>query len=137
MRWILPNGKQIWQSDSIYRINFDKPSRSKQQFEVKQFFKKYCYNHILYEEYSLPGTLLKVDFISATQKWAWEHQGVGHFCFNKFYHNDSRAKYLNSLKNDTKKYKILELNGYIIIESSPQDLPITKEWLKEKYNIIL
>jgi hypothetical protein len=137
MRWKLFNGKEVWKRDNKYRIDFDKPSRSKQQFQIKQFLRENCRTHILYEEYTLPRMILKVDFINATQKWALEHQGVGHNSFNPFFHQGSRARYLNSIKNDSKKREFLEFNNYLLIETTPDDLPLTKEWFIEKYGVYL
>jgi len=136
MRWILPNGKFGWVSDRKYRVDYDKPSRSKQQFQIKQFLKIVCPCDIIFEEYPLPGTRLKVDLLNATRRWAIEHQGVGHNAFNKFFHVN-RLRYRKAIVNDARKYEILQLNKYVVIETFPEDLPLTKEWFVEKYNIYL
>ena len=139
MRWKLSNNKLVWRNDKKYLINWDKPSRSKEQTKVKDFLKQYCKNDILFEEYVLPSTRLKVDFLNATKKWAIEHQGKGaHNEFNPFFHKNSRANYLASLKRDVKKRKLLEDNGYVFIETFTNELDsLTKEFFLKTYNITL
>ncbi len=139
MRWKLSNNKLVWRNDKKYLINWDKPSRSKEQTKVKDFLKQYCKNDILFEEYVLPSTRLKVDFLNATKKWAIEHQGKGaHNEFNPFFHKNSRANYLASLKRDVKKRKLLEDNGYVFIETFTNELnSLTKEFFLKTYNITL
>lgn len=139
MRWLLLSGRSVWKNDARYRIDWDKKSKSKLQFQVKQFLKEVCPNHVLFEEYTLPGTLLKVDFIDATKKIAIEVHGVGHVDngFNKHFHNNSRLNYLRAIQRDVKKAKILELNGYILVEVLPDDLPLTKTFFLENYQIRL
>ena len=83
---------------SKFLIDWDKKSRSKIQFKVKQFLKPYWQNHIVYEEFPVYGTRLKVDLLNATKKVAVEVNGRQHSSFNKFFHNNSRAEYLKSIK---------------------------------------
>lgn len=136
MRWLL-NGKLSWRNDKQYLIDWDKPSRSKEQTKVKEFLKQHWKNDIVYEEYRCPGGLLKVDFLNATKKIALEHQGKGaHNEFNPFFHDNSRAKYLASIKRDVKKAKLLESNGYLLVETFTQDLDkLSKDFFLKTYNI--
>lgn len=137
MRWTKQSGKNIWINDKKYVIDWDKPSRSKQQFKVKQFLRKYCLKHLMYEEYPVPGTLLKCDFLNSSQRWILEHQGIGHD-YNKWVHQGSRLRYLRSIKNDMKKREILELNGYKVIETFPDDLDnLSYDFFVEKFGIYL
>ena len=77
------------------------------------------------------------DFLNASKKIALEHQGKGaHNEFNPFFHNNSRANYLASLKRDMKKLKILENNGYLVIETFTKDLNnLSKDFFLKTYNI--
>lgn len=139
MRWLLPNGKLVWKNDKKYLVDWDKPSRSKEQTKVKEFLKQHCPKDVIYEEYLIPGTKLKVDFLNATKKWAIEHQGKGaHNEYNPFFHKNSRANYLASFKRDVKKMKLLEMNGYTVIETYTEDLDkLSKEFFLKTYNILL
>lgn len=138
MRWLIGE-KFIWRNDKQYIINWDKPSQSKEQTKVKKFLRLYWEKDIVFEEYRIPKSLLKVDFVNATKKIALEHQGKGaHNEFNPFFHKNNRANYLASLKRDVKKRKLLESNGYVFIETFTNELNnLTKEFFLKTYNIIL
>ena len=116
MRLFNINGRLQKKSVSKYLINWNKKSRSKIQFKVKQFLKPYWENHIVYEEFPVYGTRMKVDILNATKKIAVEVNGRQHSSFNAFFHNNSRAKYLASIKRDVEKREWLEKNGYTLIE---------------------
>lgn len=137
MRWTLSNGKSVYRNDKKYLIDWNAPSRSKEQTIVKEFLKTVWAGDIVYEELSIPGSKLRVDFINATKKIALEHQGKGaHDVFNKFFHNNSRAKYLASIKRDVKKMQLLEANGFTFLETYTEDLDkLSKEFFLEKYNL--
>jgi hypothetical protein len=136
MRLYNVRGKLQSRSVSKYLIKWDKKSRSKLQFNVKQFFKQYWENHIVYEEFPVYGTKLKVDLINVTKKIAIEVNGPQHDNFNKFFHGNSRAKYLESIKRDIQKRDWLELNNFIIMEIYQDDLKnLSLEYLKGLYGI--
>lgn len=116
MRLLNINGKLINKSVSKYIIDWDKKSRSNIQFETKQFLKKYWSAQIVYEEFPVYGSRMKVDFLNATKKIAIEVQGSQHESFNKFFHDNSRLKYLGSIKRDYAKSKWLESNGFTLLE---------------------
>lgn len=139
MRWLVGD-KLLWRLDKKYIIDWYKPSRSKEQTKVKEFLREFWANDIVFEEYLLPKSGgLRADFINATKKIALEHQGKGaHNEFNPFFHNNSRAKYLASIKRDVKKAEILEHNGYTLIETFTKDLKsLSKEFFLKTYNINL
>ena len=48
---------------------------------------------------------MTVDILNATKKIAIEVQGKQHTEFNKFFHNNSRADYLNGIKMSEPEYK--------------------------------
>ncbi len=131
-------GKLQSKKVSKYLIDWDKKSKSNIQFETKQFLKVFWENHIVYEEFPVYGTKLKVDFINATKKIAIEVNGVQHSQFNKFFHNNSRAKYLESIKRDVKKREWLELNNFKIVEIEQNEVKdLSKQWFKKEFDIIL
>ena len=99
-----------------YLIDWNKKSRSKIQFKVKQFLKSYWENHVVYEEFPVYGSRMKVDILNATKKIAVEVNGRQHSSFNSFFHNNSRLNYLASIKRDVEKREWLEKNGYTLIE---------------------
>ena len=50
-----------------YILQWDKPSRSKRQYTVKQFLKKYWENDFVFEEFPMVGTRLSFDFYNSTE----------------------------------------------------------------------
>ena len=121
-----------------YSIDWDKKSRSKIQFKVKQFLKTYWKSHVVFEEFPVYGTKLKVDILNATIKVAVEVQGRQHSSFNKFFHGNSRAKYLASIKRDFQKSQWLEMNNYKLIEVEESEIDlISKQFFEENFQIKL
>ncbi|MAF43708.1 MAG: hypothetical protein CMI54_06035 [Parcubacteria group bacterium] len=136
MRLYNINGRPQSKSVSKYLINWSKKSRSKLQKQVKDFLKPYWLAHIVYEEFPVYGTRLKVDILNATIKVAIEVNGPQHSSFNKFFHGNSRAKYLSSIKRDHQKGVWLEKNGYRLIELEKTDVEnLSKEFIEETFKI--
>lgn len=136
MRLLNINGKPQNRSVSKYLIDWDKKSRSKLQKRVKDFFKTYWVAHIVYEEFPVYGTRLKVDIFNATIKVAVEVNGPQHSSFNKFFHGNSRAKYLSSIKRDHQKAEWLEKNGYKLIEIEESDMEnLSKDFVEKTFKI--
>ena len=112
MRLLNINGKLVNKNVRKSLINWQGKSRSKLQLEFKNFFYLFWRNHIVYEEFPVYGTMLKVDFLNTTKRIAVEIQGNQHESFNKFFHENSRLKYLQSIKRDVQKVKWLEMNNF-------------------------
>ena len=127
MRLLNIYGKPQKKSVAKYLIKWNKKSRSKIQFKVKQFLKGYWENHVVYEEFPVYGSRMKVDILNATKKIAVEVNGRQHSNFNSFFHNNSRAKYLASIKRDVEKREWLEKNGYTLIEIEEDEVPQLSE----------
>ena len=130
------SGKLRYKSVQKYRIKWDAECRSNLQYEVKQFFKTYWMGQICYEEFPVYGTRMKVDMINMTKRIAVEVQGAQHDSFNKFFHNNSRANYLSSIKRDYDKRVWLENNDFKVLEIFEEDLPsLSKKYISEKFEI--
>lgn len=116
-------------------INWEKPSCSKIQTTAKKFLKSYWQSHICCEEFVIPGSRMRVDFINFTRKLAVEVSPQSHHGeYNPFFHK-TRAGYRDSIKRDWHKLEWLEKNGFKLIELFEQDFPLTREFFKEKYQI--
>ena len=121
-----------------YLIKWNKKSRSKIQFKVKQFLRSYWENHIVYEEFPVYGSRMKVDILNATKKIAVEVNGRQHSSFNSFFHKNSRQNYLNSIKRDCQKADWLEKNGFTLIEIEEEEVSqLSEEFIiKNKIKLI-
>ena len=136
MRLYSTSGRLVNKNVNKYLIDWEKKSRSKIQFKVKQFLKEYWENHIVDEEFPVYGTRMKVDFLNATKKIAIEVNGKQHSSFNKFFHGNSRQKYLQSIKRDHKKFEWLQSNDFEVIEVEQDEVPLLSyEFIKEKFKI--
>jgi very-short-patch-repair endonuclease len=79
---------------------------------------------------------MHVDILNLTKKIAVEVNGPQHKEFNKFFHNNSRANYFNSIKRDWKKTEWLERNGFQLIEIETQEIPkLSEDFIKDKFGI--
>lgn len=131
-------GKAVSKNVSGFLIDWEATSRSKAQFNTKQFLKSFWKNHIVYEEFPVYGSRLKVDILNATLKIAIEVQGRQHSSYNKFFHGDSRLNYLKSIKRDVAKEKWLEINDFFLVEIYEHEVnQLSQKFFKEKFNIIL
>ena len=136
MRLFSLNGKLVNKNVSKYLIDWDKPSRSKIQFNTKKFFQQYWKHHIVYEEFPVYGSLMKVDILNATKRIAIEVNGAQHDNFNEFFHNHSRMNYLKSIKRDCKKEEWLEKNNFKLLEIYEKDLKLlSAKFFLDNFNI--
>ena len=136
MRLLNINGKLVYKRVGKKLINWSKKSRSKLQTQVKVFLKKFWKNHIVYEEFPVYGSRMKVDLINMTKRIAVEVQGAQHDQFNKFFHGNSRAKYLRSITRDYQKRQWLEKNNFTVLEIVPEDMTsLSKRYIREKFDI--
>ena len=125
------------QSKQVTRflVDWDKPCRSKVQFKTKQFLKKFWENQVVYEEFPVYGTKMKVDILNATKKIAVEANGIQHGEFVEHFHTHP-ANYLKSIRRDWKKTEWLESNGFDLIEIEPSDLSqLSPEFIEEEFGI--
>ena len=103
-------------------IDWEAPSKSKMQREVKKFLKKYWQSHVVFEEFPVAGTRLSIDFYNANKKIAVEVQGSQHTKYNSFFHGGHKSNYLEQLKRDEMKFKFCELNEIQLIEIYDKDI---------------
>jgi len=138
MRLLNVNEKLVNKNVRKYLINWQGKSRSKLQFKFKQFFYPYWKNHIVYEEFPVYGSMLKIDILNATKKIAVEIQGNQHESFNEFFHDHSRLKYLESIKRDVKKEKWIKLNNFKFLEVYESDLKnLSPQYIEKKCGVLI
>lgn len=135
MRLFNINGRLVSKNVSKYLIDWDGKSRSKIQFAVKQFLKKYWEPCICFEEFPVFGSKLKVDLLNATRHIAVEVDGEQHNAFSPFFHGN-RLNYVKSIKRDFKKLEWLEKNDFVVINIIEEDIPfLSPEFIKEKFGV--
>lgn len=136
MKFKTLNGKERFVKNARkYAINWDKKSKSDIQFRVKQFVRPYWNRDIVFEELRIVGTRLSLDFYNANKKIAIEVQGKQHQQFNKFFHNNNRANWLDQLKRDDLKLQFCLTNDIKLVEVYESD--VIDKALFERYDIFL
>ena len=118
-----------------YLVKWDEPCRSKFQYNVKQWFKPYWRGHICLEEFMIPGSRLRVDLVNLNKRILVEINGVQHDEFNEHFHRNSRLQFLGQITRDQAKKDWAEANNFRVIEILPEDLPLSREFFREKYGI--
>ena len=99
-----------------YRIDWDKPSRSKIQFNTKQRLKKVWYNHVVFEEFPVAGTKMSLDFYNANKKIAIEVQGRNHDKYVPHFHGNNKINFISQMRRDHQKKHFCDLNDIKLIE---------------------
>ena len=99
-----------------YLVEWEKKSRSKLQFNVKQFLKGHWQYHVVFEEFPVVGTRLTIDFYNATKKIAIEVQGQQHRKYVPFFHGGYKNNYINQLRRDKQKSDFCIANNIKLVE---------------------
>jgi hypothetical protein len=99
-----------------YLVDWDTPSKSKLQFNVKQHLKDYWKYHVVFEEFPVAGTKLSLDFYNATKKIAIEVQGAQHRKYVPHFHGKNKINYMDQLRRDKQKVDFCAINNLKLIE---------------------
>ena len=136
MNWKISKDKSISVPHIKYVTDWNSSSGSSGEVAVRQFLYKNLSYYTWIEQFRIPKTLLRVDFLCPALKLAIEFDGESHYKFNKFHHKGSRFNFLASLKRDDKKEQALELNDITLIRIRESDLPLTLDFFKENGVVI-
>jgi len=116
------SGKKISiKKPSRFVIDWQKNSRSKFQHAVKSFLYPYWKRDVVFEEFPVPHTRLSLDFFNISKNVAIEVQGSQHIHYNKFFHGNTRYKYLTQLKRDQQKLDFCDSFGILLVEIYSED----------------
>jgi len=118
-----------------YRIKWDAKCRSNFQYDVKQWFRRYWQNHVCLEEFTIPGSRLKVDLVNLNKRFLVEIDGLQHTNYNKHFHKGNRSAWLDQMRRDSYKRNWAEDNGFTLLIVEPQDLPLTLDFFRTKYEV--
>lgn len=118
-----------------YLIRWDEESCSKFQTSIKKFLFPYWKTHVVTEEFRIPSSKLRCDFINWSKKILIEAHGRQHTDFVKHFHS-SRAGFLKSLRSDREKELWANKIGFLHIEIYPEDVQnLNRNWFLDKYKI--
>lgn len=120
-----------------YLIDWSSKSPSKPQTEMKDFLFVFWKDDCVCEEFRVPGSLLRCDFINFTKKIIIEVSPSHHTDFNKFFHKN-RLGFLKSLKRDFAKEEWANFNNFKFAHVNETDFHIlSKEYFLKNYDINL
>ena len=122
--------EQKMKNPTKYLIKWDKKCRSKIQKRVKDLIKSYWSSDVVFEEFPVLGSRMTIDFYNANKKIAIEVDGSQHYKYNKFFHSNSRHKFLEQLKRDEKKEIFCEMNKIKLVRIIESDI-LNEDLLKE------
>jgi hypothetical protein len=126
--------KKVYPSN---RIKWNIKRASDAQYRTKLFLKEFWEQDSVFEEFIIPGSRLRVDFINFTKKIAVEVSGRQHEEFNKFFHKN-RIGFIKSVKRDFQKIKWLEINDIKLIEIYDHEtFNLNKKEIEQKFSVIL
>ena len=109
-----------------YIVQWDKPSRSKRQYAVKQFLKQYWEDDFVFEEFPMVGTKLSFDFYNSSKNVMIEVQGGQHLKYTPFFHGKAKSQFVSQIRRDNDKLNFCKLNNIPMVEVYPKD-EINKE----------
>lgn len=125
------NGKIVKTNIQRYRIDWDKDSCSKFQTEVKKLLFPFWKFDKVMEEFKIPKTRYRIDFLNITSKIAVEAHGDQHDKMVSHFHK-TKSGFLESLKRDRYKEEWLVRNDYDLIQIYPKDLKIFSELTRKE-----
>jgi hypothetical protein len=128
-------GREVSKNINKYLIDWDRPCKSKVQFNVKTFFKEFWKGQIVVEEFPVFGTRMRCDLMNLTKKIAVETHGLQHDKFVKHFHG-TRTGFRKSIKRDIQKYEWLTSNNFVVLEIFENEVKnLSKEWIEERFKI--
>lgn len=136
MKWITAKGNIRPLSEKKYLIDWTGKSISLFQYRVKEFFSYYWYDDIVGEEVTLPYTGLRVDILNFTKKIAVECNGQFHSRHVDYFHKTSED-FQKQVSRDVEKERLLELNGFKVIEIYEKNMPLSEKWILKTFGNIL
>jgi len=122
--------EQKMRNPTKYLIKWDKKCRSKLQKKVKDLLYKYWKADVVFEEFPVLGSRMTIDFYNVNKNIAIEVDGMQHYKYNKFFHSNSKHKFLEQLKRDEQKELFCESNSIKLIRIMENE-KIDEELLKK------
>ncbi len=137
MKFITPTGRLKDIPVHQYRVDFDADQGSEFSAGVLDFFYPYWKAHVVLAELPVAGTKMRYDFVNLDRRLILETDGVAHFDPKSHFHGGSPAKWLAQIKRDELKNRMAQVNGFTMIRIQPDNLPLTKKWVEETFQIVL
>lgn len=126
-------------SPKLYKIKWAGKSASNFEWQGKKFFYYLWKDDLCCEEFPCRprrNDRFRIDLFNFTKKIAVEFHGDQHVKEVKHYHREE-DDFWKGVERDELKRQWCEVNKVQLIEIYQKNMPITIEWLQEKYPKIL
>lgn len=137
MEWKTATGKIKNIPMHKYLVDWDGDQGSAFSEDVLDFLHTYWKNDIVCAEVPVAGTKMRYDYVNVSKKIICETDGAQHDKFISGHFHRTREDYKAQIKRDMLKDELAQKNGFKMIRIKPTDLPLTKEWLEETFEIKL
>lgn len=117
-------------------IDWDGDFGSLFEAEFADWIYPYWRHDVVVCQLPVAGTRLSIDFFNVSRRIAVENQGRQHQEYVPFL-SGSRTGYLSQIKRDLMKAEWCRVNDIKLVEILPEDLPLTKSFFKDRYDIDL
>lgn len=132
----LNSNKEVLLKINKYKIDWEKDGNSSFEIKFRDLIYPYWKAHVVLFQCTIPGSLLKIDFLNCTKRLVVEIDGKQHGEFNKHFHNNSRNVWLASMKRDLSKEKWCEENDIKVIHLLEEDLKeFSPKDIEEKFGV--
>ena len=132
----LNSSKEVLLNIKKYTIDWENDGNSSLEKQFRDLIFPFWKRSIVLFQCTIPGSLLKLDFLNCNKKLAVEINGEQHDKFNKFFHNNSRNNWLASIKRDISKQQWLEQNNIQLLELIQEDLDLfSPNYILKKYGV--
>jgi hypothetical protein len=132
----LNSSKEVLLRINKYRIDWQKDGNSSLEIRFRDLVYPYWRHSLVLFQCTIPGSLLKIDFLNCNKRLAVEINGPQHDKFNKFFHNNSRNTFLAGIRRDLAKQTWLEQNSISLLELTEEDLDyFSPKMIETKYGI--
>lgn len=119
-----------------YKVDWDNSGASSLETRFRDLIRPFWAGSIILFQFRIPGSLMRIDFLNLNKKLAVEINGPQHDNFNKFFCNNSRAKYLSGIRSDSNKAKWCLDNDIKLLTLIEEDLDwFSEKYIKEKFGI--
>lgn len=104
--------------------------------EVADWIYPYWRHDVVVAQLPVAGSKRSIDFFNVSRRIAIEVQGRQHNKYVPFL-SGSRNGYLAQIKRDLMKQDWCDINDIKLVEILPEDMPLTKSFFKDRYDIDL
>ena len=129
------SGREITVNVGKYLIDWDKKCRSKFQFDVNQWFRKYWKSHICLSEMPVFGSKMSCDLVNLTRRVVCEMNGIQHDQWNSHF-QPTRLSWLNQMTRDEMKRERCEMNNLQLVVVEPDDV-LSLQFFRERFGLEL